>query len=125
MKKLLLVIPLLLIFGFGMLQTNCKGKEKNSEPAVKGDANTTMTVSFISKGSGIDHVAFTAVEAIVKELQPKCAFDSKLINYGREGERQYCLANLSASCKKELLAAIAALPPSELVQVKENGTCRK
>jgi len=88
-----------------------------------------FTVSFISIGAGTDVSAKTAydtyIENFAKQNKVKLIYDK--VNWGREGEMDYCfdLSPLKADVKalfieetKRLLAS------SKLVRYAENTSCR-
>jgi hypothetical protein len=113
-------------------QENTPVQEANSAPVPASEQNeiANFTVSFISKGSGIDTKAKREFQEF---LQQYTSAQSKKIEYrevfwGREGEVDYCLflqtwsAKDQESIKEEIKAKRSN---STLVRFFENALCKK
>jgi hypothetical protein len=88
-----------------------------------------MTVSFISKGGGIDSKAKVKFDAFVAgyETTNKVKLAHETVTWGREGEVDYCykLAELKDPKKTAFVReSMALLTGNDRVQFKENANCR-
>jgi len=128
MKKIIY----LSIFLIGLTQTSCKTKQPTNTSSTgkteRSVFNKTLTVEFYSKGSGINHSAFGIMESLLNKTTDgvSCEFENRLVRYGREGERQYCMTFNDEKCYSAMIAVIKQkMDNQENVRVTENGTCHK
>lgn len=136
MKQLSVLIVLSIILSCSTSKSkspeNTPVIETNSTSVPRGekDENASFTVSFISKGSGIDTKAKREFQEF---LQQYTSSQSKKIEYrevfwGREGEVDYCLflniwsAKDQESIKEEIKTKLSN---STLVRFLENVPCKK
>ena len=136
MKQLSVLIVLSIILSCSTSKSksteNAPVKETNtgSVPTGTKDEIANFTVSFISKGSGIDT---KAKREFLEFLQQHNSSQSKKIEYrevfwGREGEVDYCLflqtwsAKDQESIKDEIKTKLSN---STLVRYFENSLCKK
>jgi hypothetical protein len=121
----------LLLMSLALL--GCKAKQPTSTHVTdKAESSTsltkTLTIEFYSKGGGINHTAFSSLKALLgKQIEGvSCEFENKLVNYGREGERQYCMTFHDAKCYSAVLNLVNhKMEGKENVRIVENGTCHK
>ncbi|MBK8367129.1 MAG: hypothetical protein IPL10_06845 [Bacteroidetes bacterium] len=85
-----------------------------------------LLVSFISKGAGPDSEKRTAFLAYVDAHPSKPAY--KTVNWGREGEIDYCFNLSELSSKKDMIAFIESVRKiaagSDRIIVNENAECQ-
>ncbi len=87
-----------------------------------------LVVSFISTGSGIDFRAVPEFEGNLKKfnIDNHCNVIYEIKNWGREGERDYCITARDASCLKKYIAEIkTAFKENDKIIIKENSKCRE
>jgi hypothetical protein len=115
---------------------SCKSKKETAKSAEKNSSAVTNTteapvtykliVSFISKGAGTDGSKRTAFLAYVDGHPNKPAY--KTINWGREGETDYCFNLAELPSKKDYVNFIEEVRKitsgSDLVNVAENAECQ-
>ncbi len=84
-----------------------------------------LIVSFISKGSGTDKVRKERFLNYLNSKQVK--LDYKTVNWGREGETDYCFMLTELSTKKELFSFIEDIKKisegSDIMLLTENAEC--
>jgi hypothetical protein len=102
---------LLSVFSFVLL--SCKQEEsiyKNSESKAP---LSNLKVSFISIGSGIDNSGVQQLEQLISQFEQKqqVKLVTAVLNWGKEGERDYCIdcSSLSVEKKSELKQSISEL----------------
>jgi hypothetical protein len=88
-----------------------------------------ITVSFISKGGGIDYKALASWDKFVAgfEVKNKVTLAHETVNWGREGEVDYCykLAELKEPKLSEFVNQCKAqVKDNALILLKENANCR-
>ena len=112
----------------------CKGKESTAITAhtetslVNVAVKKTLTVDFYSKGAGINRpAAAIMVEFLKKPIDGvNCEFESNLANYGREGERQYCMTFNDEKCYAAMYKLVTEkLGGQNNVRIEEDGKCKK
>ena len=128
MKKIIYLSILLI----GLTQISCKTKQpisvSNTNKIERSVFNKTLTVEFYSKGSGINHNAFTTMESLLNKTTDgvSCEFENRLVRYGREGERQYCMTFNDEKCYSAMSEIIKQkMDNQQNVRVTENGICHK
>lgn len=94
------------------------------------DSIFRVTVSFYSKGGGIDKKAKSNFATFLEnyDLKNKAKLSYETANWGREGETDYCfkLSELNADRQVSFVSELKeTLKESALVRIKENTTCRK
>jgi hypothetical protein len=105
---------LLFIFIFSLLSVNAqkryhKNKSKTTKQSiVKKDTlvvSLSFTVSFISKGSGIDKVAFNAFKKSIEthDSLNGCKLKYQIKNWGREGEKDFYFPSQSTKKYNEFI----------------------
>jgi predicted RND superfamily exporter protein len=135
MKKLLLLASLIcILFSNDALCQKRKKKRKKSKSSIrqrtkaKTSKPSLLVVSFISIGSGIDYKQIPVFENDIKEFNKKdtCKLTYSTKNWGREGERDYCLSFKDSICMKNYLSTAAdKFKDNERILFKENAECRK
>lgn len=105
--------------------SNKQSTENNTPPV---DATSRFSVSFISIGAGTDGKAKDQFEQFMTAFEQKNNVKLKYekINWGREGEVDYCfdLTGLDAKKRTQFVAETKELlQSSTLVQYKENEPC--
>ncbi len=123
MKQSVILLVIASLFCFTM----CKSKEKHTKSTSTNDAKKTIVVSFISKGSGIDHQARIELDSLIaSKAEIDCDFESSILKKGREGERKYCLVFTDNRCYNRAYGTLAAkFDNKELVKVDPKGVCKK
>jgi hypothetical protein len=95
MKNILIFIFIFSLLSVNAQKRHCRKKLKTTkQKVVKKDtiiANQSLTVSFISKGSGIDKVAFNTFKKSIEthDSLNGCKLTYQVKNWGREGERDF------------------------------------
>lgn len=114
-KSILLLTCFQLAFGL----VSCKTTAPSAATS-KAVQQTEITISFFSKGSGIDREAKKQLEAIIAQANEKQATISvEKRTWGREGEIDYQLT-IAPNTPKEQIGQINRLvEASELVRIKE------
>lgn len=108
--------------------SNCHGnKHGTTHPA---DPNDRFSVSFISIGAGTDGSAKEKFDQFITEYKQENKVELKYetINWGREGEVDYCFDLTSLDKKKQELFIAETkeiLKTSTLVRYKENEPCQQ
>ena len=108
-------------------------EESNDKRPVESNTililNDNIVVSFISVGAGINSSALKQLESFIHEFEQynsvKITFNK--INYGREGEIDFCfdLSPLKDDCRGLFLSKSKdILANKENVRYQENKTCR-
>lgn len=124
MNKLLLITA---IISLAFTSVSCKSKK---ETTTKNTANTNekevkyrLIVSFISKGAGTDNTKRTAFIEYVNSHPKKPKFET--INWGREGETDYCFNLKELTTKKEMVVFIEKVKSisggSDMMQLFEDS----
>lgn len=93
--------------------------------ADSGQAIYRLTVSFISKGAGIDYKTQESFEKWLKEQPKHPAYE--VTHWGREGETNYCLKLNELSTREQgifVRDVRTQLTDKELVFVSENAVCK-
>jgi hypothetical protein len=120
---------IILLCSIVMLSFACK-HTKNTEKTTTTPSPTTYRaiVSFGSKGNGIDSKTIAALESYVitfgKKVDKTITFEK--VNYGKEGEVDYCfaLSELSKSKQDEFVQGLKNVTKSgQIVFVNENTVC--
>ena len=109
MKNLILAIVLLL----SIEKVNAQVEQKNGK--------FRLVVSFISKGSGIDHKSIEDIGNVIQNHSPKIAYET--CQMGREGETNWLfqLNELSKKQQKKFIKEIKKkIADKALVFIKEN-----
>ncbi len=116
---------------------SCKSKKEAAKSTEStSTATTTQTpeapityrllVSFTSKGAGTDSEKRTAFLAYVDGHAKKPAY--KTVNWGREGETDYCFNLSELSAKKDMIDFIEEVKKiaatSDRIIVNENAECQ-
>lgn len=115
-------------------------KEENQVNTLEGDAKpipvpvenidtARLSVSFYSKGEGIDHKSKQRFDMFVNEYEKKIGkiLVKQEVRWGREGEVDYCylLTELSMKEKIDFIKQVQDLFNNvELVHLKENAKCK-
>ena len=107
-----------------------KSTESTAAVATTQTPESTITyrllVSFTSKGAGTDNEKRTAFLAYVDAHVKKPAY--KTINWGREGETDYCFNLSELSAKKDMIAFIEEVKKiasgSDRIIIAENAECQ-
>ena len=118
---------ILLVFASAFCFTMCKSKEKPLASTTTTQSQKTIIVSFISKGSGIDHKSRIELDSLISnKAEVNCDFESTVRKKGREGERKYCLTFSDNRCYNKAYGVLAAkFDDKELVAVDPKGICTK
>ena len=114
---------------------SCKSKKEATKTetlpvasATAPDAPVTyrLLVSFTSKGAGTDSEKRTALLAYVDGHSKKPAY--KTVNWGREGETDYCFNLSELTSKKDMIDFIEEVKKiaatSDRILVNENAECQ-
>ncbi len=109
---------------------NEEQKDQSTDSNSQQLIHATLTVSFISKGSGIDSKAKNEFLNFLKQYSTKQSdtIEYKEVFWGREGEVDYCLFlhNLSQKNQERIVNEIRTnLKGSTLVRFIENAPCKK
>lgn len=86
--------------------------------------NYRVTISFASRGSGIDHATQATFLKWMGEFQPHVVYEET--HWGREGEVDYCLKLSELSTKDQerfVKEARSQLGNKDLIFLKENTPC--
>lgn len=108
-----------------------KTTENNTTKAiVLPDSIYRFNVSFISIGSGTDGKAKQQFNEFITQfnISNKVTITPEIVNWGREGETDYCLklADLSNDLQTKFINDTKVLlKSSKLIRYKENSTCRQ
>jgi len=97
-----------------------------STPRAKSTANM-LVVSFISFGGGIDYKAIPEFETDMKTFNKDnyCDIIYETRDWGREGERDYCISAKTPSCLENYCSHIKRIfKDHDRILIKENSTCR-
>ena len=123
MKYSVILLVIASVFCFTM----CKTKEKTTQAVTVNSSVKTIVVSFISKGSGIDHESRIELDSLVaRKAEIDCDFDHSVLKKGREGERKYCLTFTETRCYNKAYGVLTAkFDNKELVKVDPKGVCKK
>ncbi len=124
-----------LIFIFNFLFTACSTSDKTIKNSVKAgiinpDLITRLSVSFISYGTGIDFETKKIFNDYISnyEIKNKIKLSYEIVNWGREGEIDYCfkLSELKSKQQEKFIADLKeTLKNSKLVRYTENKPCKK
>ena len=116
---------------------SCKSKKEVAKTAAAPVTTATATapdapvtyrllVSFTSKGAGTDSEKRTALLAYVDGHSKKPAY--KTVNWGREGETDYCFNLSELTSKKDMIDFIEEVKKiaatSDRILVNENAECQ-
>lgn len=128
MKKLVLAAICISFFA-------CANSKKTTKEIANSQANvaaskTHFTVSFISIGAGPDTKARMAYDQYIAafEQKNKVQLSVEKVNWGREGETDYCfdLNNLNNKQQTIFVAeSKAKLSESKLIRFSQKMTCRE
>lgn len=97
----------------------------NMENTEKNAMSYRLTVSFISKGEGVDEKAHEDFRDLLEGHTPRLK-DFEQVRWGREGEIDYCLrlSELSKEQQAEFVKKVRAIPSkSALILINENASC--
>ena len=109
MKNILVFIFIFSLLSVNAQKKHCKNKSKTTKQhIVKKDTKNTsqsLTVSFISKGSGIDKLAFNTFKKSIENHDSvnSCKLTYQIKNWGREGERDFYFPSQSTKKYKEFV----------------------
>lgn len=115
------------IFSLALPTFSCKSKKEAANSSASSTTSEMkketyrLIVSFISKGAGTDSELRPKFLSYVEQHPKKPKFET--INWGREGEGDYCftLNELSSSEQKEFIDEIKKLVgKSDMVHIAEN-----
>jgi hypothetical protein len=122
----------LLMLALALACTSSKQSTQTNQAiaALPQDTAYRFTVSFISKGGGIDHKAKKQFGEFIAQFNSnnKVGIEPKLVSWGREGETDYCLklTGLNAVQQIKFIADTKELlKASNNVRYNENCTCKK
>ncbi len=111
---------ILLLFFFA-----CHSTKKNSETAQAKTEASHLTISFISKGSGIDSKAFSEIKKMMEEFK-KCEVSYNIVNWGREGEKDICIQSNEQKCLDQLEKKVTdKFNNNEKIQIKKGELCKQ
>lgn len=126
MYKLILIATLI------FTGVSCKSKKETSTKTVENKTEQNINeqkvvykliVSFISKGAGTDNTKRTALIEYVNSHPKKPKFET--INWGREGETDYCFNLKELTTKKEMVEFIEKVKSisggSDMMQLIEDS----
>ena len=107
-----------------------KRKKKSKRTVVKTSAPKTnvLVVSFISFGGGIDFRSVPLFEKDLKQYNTdnRCNLVYEAKNWGREGERDYCITGGTSSCLDNFIIHVKKMyNGNDRILIKENATCRQ
>jgi hypothetical protein len=134
MKKLIILTALFCVVfqsdSFGCRKKKRKKAKESTTQTTNSESKSSsiLIVSFISTGSGID---FRTVPEFEKDLKSfnisnSCSVIYEIKNWGREGERDYCITSKDAKCLAAYTEHIkSAFKSNERILIKENGICRE
>lgn len=132
MKNVIFLIAMFTLFACNSAKNVTDKKTINStnQDTISADINYRFSVSFISIGSGIDKQSKHKYDQYITEYEQKnkLQLSYETINWGREGEVDYCFKLTELDKKKQKLFIIETkeiLKTSSLVRYKENITCRQ
>lgn len=133
MKKLFILAILCSVLFQADARTKKKKRKKKHNSSVVTTTNTasskpgTLVVSFISMGAGIDFASIPVFEKELKDFNKanKCGLLYELKNWGREGERDYCIHSPVQKCLNDFAADLKSkFNGNERILIKENSVCR-
>lgn len=138
--RLIIINCLLLLISCNSSKKNTsKNNNENGNPTINKDQKSssksettqedktyTLIYSFISKGEGIDFKVQNKLIEYISEFEKRynSPIIKKVINWGREGETDYCfdLQNISSSTKDIFIKETKTIiNNSELVFIYENS----
>ena len=129
MKGLFFFIAIIALFACSSAKKT-NDKKTTTQNIITIDTNYRFSVSFISIGEGTDKKAKQIFEQYLEESQKKN--NEKLIykpvNWGREGEVDYCFMLTELDKEKQELFITETkeiLKSSSLVRFRENAICRQ
>jgi len=118
-----------------LLAIACNSAKKTTESSTSKtitlpDSIYRFNISFISIGNGIDSKAKQQFNEFITQFNSnnKVAITPEIVNWGREGEIDYCLklADINNDLQiKFITETKELLKSSKLVRYKENSTCRQ
>lgn len=88
---------------------------------------SSWVVSFISIGEGIDNKAFKSFEKLIAQYETKHSTKLKyeIINWGREGEKNFCFIPQQPNFFNEFSAETEKMfVKNVLVQIKKQNLCK-
>jgi|SRR3972149_3488771 len=112
------------------IQEQKKDSVSSIKPVIKSDTNNyRITVSFYSKGGGVDDKIMEKYNKFIKDFEKKKGITLKyeVTPWGKEGETDYCfkLLELSTTDQDQFVKeSKELLKESSLVTVEENTICR-
>ena len=119
---------ILVVFGIAVCLLSCKAKQTaTAESSEKTTAQTkyNYTVVFNSPGSGIETEIYQEYNSFLNDYKPALTF--KYNQYGREGERNFCL-DLSGLKEEEVkafkISSDKITSKGKYIQIFEDGRCR-
>jgi len=131
MKSLITLCILFSLFSCNSAKNPSAGnkKQKESSNSVLSDTVFRFGVSFISIGSGTDKQAKQKFNQFIQEFNAtnKINLKVEIINWGREGEVDYCfgLNELDVKSQADFISQVKGiLGNSSLVKYYENETCK-
>ena len=109
-----------------------KKRKKQKTSAAQNKASNIVSdrilvVSFISIASGIDYKAVPGFEKSMQDFnaETSCKITYEIKNWGREGERDYCIRSTDTAClSKFATLAKESFKGNERILINENGKCR-
>ncbi len=112
-----------------IISTACSSKQQAQSGTTIKDNEYTLSVSFISKGQGINRSKHQDFTNFIQKFnsQNNVNITPESYSWGREGERDYCfkLENLDSKIVQNFISeSKELLKNSELVLYNENGQCR-
>ena len=102
---------------------------ETKESIIPSDSIFKIRISFISIGAGIDGSAVLKFQEFLRNFEAthSLKLNYKIVNWGREGETDYCfkLSEINASQQNQFVVeAKDVLKNSNLVRYKEDCVCR-
>lgn len=122
--KHMLLLSAIVLMAFGCKTTQSGSTGKTADPSL-----SRLNVSFYSIGSGINTEALKTYDAFLAEWEKANGVDLQfdVINWGREGETDYCFKLTELKEKKQatfIAETQKVMSGKEHVTISENFKCR-
>lgn len=128
MKKILILCSIFCVLF--QLDANCckRKKKKKAAQAEQAKVNSSsLVVSFVSFGSGIDYKAIPGFEQQITDFNKKnnCQIEYTKFNWGREGEVDYCFTTNATECLEKLISSLQLnYSKNDRILIKQNAKCK-
>lgn len=121
-------MKILLLSFLSLLFFSCKQEEKLIKNKIELSQTNNIKVSFISIGFGIEKTGIQKLESLISEFEKSnnLKLTVSINNWGREGEKNYCIdcSIISIEKKQSLKQSIEdTFKTSKLVRILSDTSC--